>query len=147
MSFNFEDVLNRNVDEIKPPPLLPEGTYLCSVMGLPEQIVSSKKKTPGLRFKLKVLQPLEDVDPEELAKLEGGINGKTLNNDLWVTEDALFMMKQFVEHCGCLEEGASLSTCIDNTPNASVLAFIKHDQQEGSDRVFAKIQRTAPAVD
>lgn len=142
---NFEDILNRSVDDIKPPPTLPEGTYLTVIQGLPEQIESSKKKTPGLRFKHQIVQPLEDVDPDELKAFEGGVGGKIVNNDLWVTEDSLFMLKQFLEHCGVLEDGASLSACIDNVPNSSVLIFIKHDQMEGSERIFAKVGRTAPA--
>ncbi len=146
MATNFEDILNRSVDDIKPPPMLPEGTYLCVVQGLPEQIESSKKKTPGLRFKLQVVQPLEDVDPAELLTFEGGVSGKIVNLDQWVTEDSLFMLKQFVEHCGALEEGASLSACIDNVPNSSVLAFIKHETSDETKRTFAKIQRTAPAA-
>lgn len=141
---NFEDILNRSVDDIKPPPLLPEGTYLCVVQGLPEQIESSRKKTPGLRFKLQVVQALEDVDPDELQNIEGGVIGKILNMDQWVTEESLFMLKQFVEHCGALEEGASLSACIDNVPNSSVLAFVQHDTDDTSKRTFAKIKRTAP---
>ncbi len=146
MATNFEDILSRSVDDIKPPPMLPEGTYLCVVQGLPEQIESSKKKTPGLRFKLQVVQPLEDVDPAELLAFEGGVGGKIVNHDQWVTEDSLFMLKQFVEHCGALEEGASLSACIDNVPNSSVLAFIKHETSDETKRTFAKIQRTAPAA-
>src|SRR5216684_2607841 len=146
MATNFEDILNRSIDDIKPPPMLPEGTYLCVVQGLPEQIESSKKKTPGLRFKLQVVQPLEDVDPAELLAFEGGVGGKIVNHDQWVTEDSLFMLKQFVEHCGALEEGASLSACIDNVPNSSVLAFIKHETSDETKRTFAKIQRTAPAA-
>jgi len=146
MATNFEDILNRSIDDIKPPPMLPEGTYLCVVQGLPEQIESSRKKTPGLRFKLQVVQPLEDVDPAELLAFEGGVAGKIIHLDQWVTEDSLFMLKQFVEHCGALEEGTSMSACIDNVPNSSVLAFIKHETSEETKRTFAKIQRTAPAA-
>lgn len=65
---NFTDILSRSVDDIKPPPTLPKGTYLCVVKGMPEQIESSKKKTPGLRFKLEVVQPLEDVDTDQDRK-------------------------------------------------------------------------------
>lgn len=141
---NFEDILNRSVDDIKPPPNLPEGTYLCVVQGMPEQVESRLKKTPGLRFKLQIVQPAEDVDRDQLAAFEGGVNGKVLNHDLWVTDNSLFMLKEFVDHCGALEEGQSLGACIDNVPNSSVMAFIKHDIIEGSERKIAKVARTAP---
>ncbi len=146
---NFEDILNRSVDDIKPPPAFPEGTYLTVVQGLPEQLEGDKKRPPGLRFKLQIVQPLEDVDPDELAAFEGGVSGRPINHDILIwdgdTNTFQFNLKRFLEHCGQLADGASLAACIDNTPNSSVLINIKHQMAEGSDRKYARISRTAPA--
>lgn len=141
----FADILDRSADDVKPPPTLPQGPYLTIIQGLPEQIESSKKKTPGLRFIHKIVAPLDGVDEDALALIEGGVVGKTVKNDLWVTEDSLFMLKQFLEHCGIEVEGKSMSTSIDETPNREVIIFIKHESSDDGERIFAKIGKTAPA--
>src|SRR5882724_588340 len=92
-NLKFSDILDRAADDIKPPPTLPQGPYLTILQGLPEQIESSKKKTPGLRFTHKIVAPLDGVDEDALALIEGGVVGKTVRNDLWTTPDSLFMLK------------------------------------------------------
>lgn len=142
----FADILDRPADDVKPPPTLPQGPYLTILQGLPEQIESSKKKTPGLRFLHKIVAPLEGVDEDALAMIEGGVVGKVVRNDLWTTEDALFMLKQFLEHTGIeFGGGKSLSAAIDETPNREVVIFIKHDYSDDGARVYAKVGKTAPA--
>lgn len=142
---NFEELLNRKADEVEPPPTLPVGPYLTVLVGLPEKIESSKKKTPGFRFQHKIVAPLDGVDEEALAAFEGGVVGKTVRNDMWVTEDSLFMLTQFLENCGIDMTGKTITACIDETPNRQVVIYIKHESSEDGERIFAKIGKTAPA--
>ncbi len=141
----FADILDRPADDVKPPPTLPQGPYLTILQGLPEQIESSKKKTPGLRFLHKIIAPLDGVDEEALALIDGGVVGKIVKNDLWLTEDSLFMLKQFLENCGIDMSGKTITAGIDETPNTEVVIFIKHDASEDGERIFAKVGKTAPA--
>lgn len=141
----FADILDRPAEDVKPPPTLPQGPYLTILQGLPEQIESSKKKTPGLRFIHKIISPLDGVDAEALALIEGGVVGKTVRNDLWVTEDSLFMLTQFLEHCGIDLIGKSVMAAVDETPNREVVIFIRHDASDDGERIFAKVGKTAPA--
>ena len=141
----FADILDRPADDVKPPPTLPQGPYLTILQGLPEQIESSKKKTPGLRFLHKIISPLDGVDEEALALIDGGVVGKIVKNDLWLTEDSLFMLKQFLENCGIDMAGKTITAGIDETPNTEVVIFIKHDASEDGERIFAKVGKTAPA--
>jgi len=55
MSTNLSDILSRPATEFNFPPPLPVGGYHCVVAGLPEEIESSQKKTPGYQF---VLNPI-----------------------------------------------------------------------------------------
>jgi hypothetical protein len=142
---NFESLLDRPADDVKPPPTLPAGPYLTVLQGLPEKIESSKKKTPGFRFIHKIISPLDGVDDDALALIEGGVSGKTVRNDMWVTEDSLFMLTQFLENCGVEMAGKSISACIDETPNRQVVIFIKHESSDDGERIFAKVGKTAPA--
>ncbi len=144
-NMNIASLLDRPTDDVKPPPLLPVGSYLTILQGLPESIESSKKKTPGLRFLHKIVAPLDDVDPDALALIENGVTGKVIRNDMWVTEESLFMLKQFLGDCGIELEGKSLMACVDETPNREIVIVIKHDVIGDGDRFIAKVGRTAPA--
>src|SRR6266478_5059105 len=81
-STNFQDILNKNADDIHPPPVLPEGSYHTVLIGLPEQGESSKKKTPQLKFLHKIIAPLDDVDPDQITEFEA--DGETPNAEVIV---------------------------------------------------------------
>ena len=138
----FEDILNRPADDIKPPPVLPVGTYHTVLVGLPEKGKSSKKQTDFFKFKHKIVSPLDDVDEEALAALDGGAVGKEVDNTFYMTENSAFMLKDFLVNCGC--EGSTLGAMIDNSPNREVLIHIKHEASEDGQRTFAKVGYTAP---
>lgn len=140
----FEDILNRPADDIKPPPVLPVGTYHTVLVGLPERGKSSKKQTDYFKFVHKIVAALDDVDTEALAELEGGISGKEVDNTFYITEKSAFMLAQFIQNCGVETEGKSLAACIDETPNREVLIHIKHEASEDGQRVYAKVGSTAP---
>lgn len=140
----FEDILNRPADTIKPPPVLPVGTYHTVIVGLPERGKSSKKQTDFFKFKHKIVAALDDVDTEALAEVEGGVSGKELDNTFYITENSAFMLTQFLENAGIDLKGKSLASAIDETPNREVLIHIKHEASEDGQRVFARVGYTAP---
>lgn len=142
----FEDILNRNSDDIAPPPVLPQGPYHTIVIGLPEQVVSAQKKTPGLQFVHKIVAPMEGVDEEAINEIEGGVIGKEIKNTFWITEASAFMLKDFLTHCGIDLEGKTMGAALDEVPNREVVVFIKHDIVGEGDaaRSIAKVGRTAP---
>lgn len=143
---SFEDILNRNSDDIAPPPVLPQGPYHTIIVGLPEQVVSAQKKTPGLKFIHKIVAPLDGVDEEAIDQIDGGVVGKEISNTLWVTEGSAFMLKDFLTHCGIDLEGKTMGAALDEVPNREVIVFIKHDIIGDGDgaRKIAKVGRTAP---
>ena len=149
---NLSDILSRPATEFNFPPPLPIGGYHCVVAGLPEQIESSQKKTPGFEFILKPIGTDEDVDSEELAKL-GGLEGKTLKHTMWISQDAskvettVAMLREFLEHCGIDAEGKSVNEMIDEVPNKEVMVYLKHTPLQGRDGFRAEIAKTAPIGD
>lgn len=149
---NLSDILSRPATEFNFPPPLPVGGYHCVVAGLPEEIESSQKKTPGFKFTLNPIGTDSDVDEEELAKL-GGLDGKSITHTLWISQDALktettvAMLREFLEHCGIDAEGKSVMAMIDEVPNAEVKVFIKHTPLQGRDGFRAEVAKTAPIGD
>lgn len=140
---SFNDILDKPASEIERPKPLPQGSYLCVVRGLPRHDKSSKKQTPFVEFTLAVQAPGEDVDAEDLQSM-GGADNKTIRATYYITDDALWRLKDFLGHCGIAEEG-SLRQMIDDAPNAQVVAFVKHRASEDGQSVFAELAKTAPA--
>src|SRR6266446_6655385 len=142
-SLNFGALLDKPASDIERPKPLPQGSYLCVVKGLPRFDKSSKKQTEFVEFTLVPTTPGEDVDADDLAAL-GGIANKTIRATYYITEDSLWRLKAFLEHCE-IEESGSLRSMIDETPNALVVAYIKHEASNDGEAVFAVLAKTAPA--
>lgn len=145
---NLADILNRPATDFNFPPPLPEGGYHCVVAGLPEQVESSERKTPGYKFTLNIVAAMDDVDEEELEKI-GGIDGKTLKPTFWISqkpeseEVTVAMLREFLEKCGIEADGKSVMGMIEECPNAEVVAFVKHKPQQGRDGFRAEVVKYA----
>jgi len=143
---NFQDILNKNSDDIKPPPTLPMGSYHTIVMGLPEQGESSVKKTPQLKFIHKIIAPLDDVDPDAIVEFEADgekIAGQEVENILYISDKAANMLKEFLINCGVEMAGRSIAEGLDDVPNSEVIVNIKHEASRDGKRVFSKVGSTA----
>src|SRR5229473_8005714 len=143
---NFQDILNRPTEEIKPPVTLPMGSYHTIVMGLPEQGESSKKKTPFLKFTHKIIAALDDVDPDAITEFEVDgetIAGQEIENTLYVTDKSANMLKEFLINCGVDLTGRSMAEGLDDVPNAEVIINIKHEASDDGKRVYSKVGSTA----
>ena len=139
---NFGALLDKPASDVERPKPLPQGSYHCVVKGLPRFDKSSKKFTEFVEFTLQPTSAGEDVDEEDLEAM-GGIANKTIRATYYITEDALWRLKDFLGHCG-IEEDGSLRNMIDRTPNCEVIAFIKHRASEDGQSVFAELAKTAP---
>lgn len=139
---NFADILDTPVADVKPPALLPVGTYHTVIAGLPEQGQSSKKQTPQLTFKHRIVAALNDVDPTELAEaFPDGVQGKEITNTLYLTDKSLFMLTDMLKNCG-IDPSISIRAALDEVPNAEVGIVIKHESDQSGQRMFARIART-----
>lgn len=145
---NLAAILSKPATDIKPPPLVPMGSYHALIIGLPTPGQSSKQKTDFLEFSFKLVAPLDDVDPEAVetfnAEVEGGLAGRVLKEKFYITENSVFMLKQMLENAGIEAEGKSLSQMIDESPNADLVIFINHEASQDGQRFFARVTRTAP---
>lgn len=141
---NFAGILDQPAADVKPPPLLPPGTYHTVVQGLPETGQSSRKQTDFLKFTHRIVAALDDVDQDQLAEsFPEGLAGKTIDNTLYLTEKSLFMLTDFLKNCGIdFSDGKSVRAAVDETPNAEVGIVIKHEPSEDGQRIFARVART-----
>lgn len=145
---SFEDILNQQVDDVKPPPLLPVGTYLTVIAGLPERGKSSQKQTDFFKFTHRIVAAEEDVDENELAEaFPDGLAGKTIDNTFYVTAKSAFMLTDFIKNCIGEEavKGKTVAASLEDVVNAEVKVLIKHEPVGDTGRFRATIARTLPA--
>lgn len=141
---NFASILDESPTEVNVPPPAPQGTYICVIQGVPTYGKSTKKGTDFVQFTLRPISAGEDVDEEELVKA-GGLEGKTFRLTFYLTEDAIYRLDEFHEHCGIdLTDGKSRRSRNDELINAEVGVFIKHNPSQDGTRIYAEISRTMP---
>ena len=142
---NYASILDESPTEIERPKPLPVGTYLCVVQGQPRYDKSSKKQTDFVEFTLRPIAAEEDVDEEALAEM-GGFDNKTIRATYYLTEDAVYRLDEFHQHCGIdPEDGESRRNRNEAIVNAQVRAVVKHRNSQDGSTVFAELARTATA--
>lgn len=142
---NFASILDESPTEVKVPPPLPAGSYICVVQGLPEYGKSENTGTEFWQYTFRPISALEDVDQDELNEV-GGFEGKTVKNKYWLTPDAIFMVDQLHQHCGIdMADGLSRRSRNEEIVNAQVMVVVKHGASKDGQRMFANVARTAPA--
>lgn len=149
---NFGSILDRPSSEVEKPKPLPVGSYGCVVKGLPRFDKSSQKQTEFVEFLLQPISAGEDVDEEDLAawmqKPDGTsrtLSDTSIRATYYLTEDSVWRLKEFLDHLGIEEGDSSLRQRIDETPNCSVIAYIRHEASQDGTSIFAKLAKTAPA--
>ncbi len=148
---NFGTLLDKPSSEVERPKPLPQGSYLCVVKGVPRFDKSSKKQTEFVEFTLAVQSAGEDVDEDDMkawmSKADGTrrrLQDATIRATYYITEDSMFRLKDFLDHCG-VEDDGTMRQRIDEAPNSQVIAFIKHRASDDGESVFAELAKTAPA--
>lgn len=139
---SFASILDTPSSEIERPKPLPVGEYVCVVQGQPRFDKSSKKQTEFVEFTLKILEALETVDVDALEEM-GGIKDKTIKATYYITETALWRLKDFLDHCNAGDEDESLRQRIDQTPGCQVIVTIKHEASDDGQSVFGRVGGTA----
>lgn len=150
MAPNFGNILSRAASEIERPKPMPVGSYNCAVKGMPKFGESAKKKTPFVEFTLSPMEAREDVDPDDLeqalTKKDGTkklLSEMTIRATYYTTEDALYRLKDFLEHCGLDVEGdASLQELVEQTNGCQVGANIRHTASDDGAGVYANLGAT-----
>lgn len=140
---SFSSVLDMPADSVERPKPLPVGSYVCIVQGQPRIDKSAKKGTEFSEFTLKLLEPLDDVD-EDALKEYGGIKDKTTKVTFYHTENSIYRLKEFIEHCGVeIEEGVSLRQLIGEVTGQQVVAHVAHEASDDGQMIFARVKSTA----
>lgn len=121
---SFKDLLAKPAEAVEAPKPLPIGTYdfLIKSFAYGE---SSQKKTPYVRFACIPMSAHADVDSELLTDY-GPINKREFNLDFYLTEDAIFRLKEFCEALGLNTKLSFEELIQDHVPNKTITATVTH---------------------
>lgn len=141
---NFGALLDMAPAEVERPKPWPVGVYTCVVQGLPKQDKSSKKQTEYVEFTLKPTAVVGEVDEDALKEMGGLNSDKTIKVTHYLTENSLWRLKDFLEHCGIdLDDHKTLRAAIEATPNCQVNVAIGHDMGNDGKTPFAVVKGTS----
>lgn len=112
---NLASLLNKNADEAKRPIAFNEGTYF-GVIKSHEFGESSQKKTPFVQYNIELTHAHDDVDlvgyDEDGKEVELNPAGKMVNATFYLSDNALFMLKDFIKGFNIETEGRTFNELI-----------------------------------
>jgi hypothetical protein len=140
---DFSELLNFDSEmAIKPPPQ-PSGTYRVLVKSF-DQVISDKKKTKGIAFKLTDWEPMADVDTDQWKEFcDSPVidpNAIERTETFWLTKKAMYRCKDFCVLCGA-EPAGPMGKLIADACGNTVLAVLV--QTVDGENVYNEIQSFA----
>jgi hypothetical protein len=104
MAVNFKELLSKPMDSVKKPMTKPVGTYFGTVKEYKFD-ESAKKKTPYCRVTVAGVTPGPDVTIEAVGEYSAeevmsAIQKWTPGVDFYLSDDAMYRLKEFIESCG-----------------------------------------------
>lgn len=151
----FSQALDRKLEEIRRPPVLPVGHYVWQVSKHPEidEFESSKTGSTFERvtFQLSCVQASDDVDQDDLANygnVQGTQNRKTFlfsnsPDDKAAFERSMFNLKRFLDHCG-VDGDMPMNEALAASVGQQFLGELTHRPDPNDPEViYAEVGKTA----
>lgn len=123
---DFSKLLSKKVDDAKPPPALPAGTYRATIQRYDFQ-TSREKGTPGVRFHLQFIGAEDDVDQTALVDAHGApldLSKIQKFSTFWLTDNSDYRLADFLKSLGIKTEGRDFNETLPETINGTVLVPI-----------------------
>ena len=139
----FSSILDTPSSEIERPKPMPVGQYVCVVQGQPRFDKSRLKQTDFVEFTMKFLETVDSTVDDDALAVVGGIKDKTVKATYYLTDTALWRLKDFLDHCDAGDEDMSLRQRIAETPGKRVTITIGHESSQDGQTVFARVKDTA----
>jgi hypothetical protein len=152
----FTEALDRKMEEITRPPVLPLGNYVWVVSKHPDSDEIEGKdgtKWDRLTFPLKCVSATDDVDPDELAEFGNPAGALDRKVFLFNTSDdkeaefdkSMFQVKQFLVNCGVAED-VPLNEGLGDCVGMQVMGELRHRPDVNDPEIiWTEVGRTAPA--
>lgn len=117
---DFKSLLGKNVDTVEKPKPKPGGTYHGVIEGFKFDL-SQKQKTPFVRVTAYNVSPGQDIDPNDLAENKIDLTKWKPHRDFYLTEDALYRLREFLESLGITTTGRSFNETLPEIKGKPVI--------------------------
>jgi len=119
MAVNFKELLSKPVESAERPKPRPAGPYHGVIEGFKFD-ESKKQKTPFVRLNLTQVTPSDGIDLDAL-EAAGGTSKWKPHKDFYLTEDALFRLRELIESCDIDAKGRNFNETIPELKGKSVI--------------------------
>jgi hypothetical protein len=128
MGVNFAELLKKPVADAVKPPTKPAGTYLGTIKEFKFD-ESRQKKTPFVRFVIASVNPGPDIAAEDLEGID--LTKWNPGKDYYLTDDALYRLREVIESCGIATEGRDFAETIPEMRGKQVQFAVTQRAGEG----------------
>lgn len=133
MAVDFAKLLSKPLDDVKKPPPWPAGTYLGVVSRT--EFGESQKGTPYARFHCKVTSAGPGLEASDLEGIDI-TKGREFRKDFYLTEEADWRLKEFIESCGVPTTGRTFGETVPECVNAQVqIEVIQQNSQRNAEEL------------
>lgn len=132
---DFTSLLHKDMEEIKKPAAWPTGLYPGRILRY-EPGESTQKKTPYMRFTVGVTDFPEALDESEREGFD--LEGKTFRCDYYLTEDALFRLKDLMAGLGFT---GYLDEALPQSVGSDVMIDLTQELNQQTSEIFNRVNR------
>lgn len=128
------------------PPPLPAGSYLAQVGPFEFGKTTGEKATPYVSFKMQLVEPLPDVDANELLEVvkTKPLNEFEMKHDLYLTGAAAWRLGEFLKDHVKVDEGLTGAEGIQQAVGKQVVVVLeKVPNKKKPGEFFVNISQTA----
>lgn len=134
MAVDFAKLLSKPLDDVKKPPAWPAGTYLGTIVKY-EFGDSNKNATPYARFTVKVTSAGPGLEASELEGIDL-TKGREFRKDFYLTEDADWRLKEFIESVGVSTAGRTFAETVPECLHTQVqIEIVQQNSQRNAEEL------------
>lgn len=147
MAVNFQELLKKPVESAKAPVVKPAGTYTGTIKSFTFG-ESAKQKTPFCRLTIASVMPGQDVvaDSEMMETIQKWTPGV----DYYLTENALYRLRELLESCDVAVAGKGFDETIPQLVGKGVIFEVTQrpgESQDGTVTMYNDIGKVAGQKD
>ncbi len=147
MAVNFQDLLKKPMDSVKKPAAKPAGTYF-GVIKEYKFDESAKKKTPYCRVILHNISAGPDVQIEDTATHTAAEVTETIGKwnpgvDYYLTDDAIYRLKELIESCKIPTQGRGFDESIPELRGMPVQFEVTQRPSDDGETLYNDIGKVA----
>lgn len=145
---DFQALLNAplNSDAFDRPPPLPTGSYLAQVGPFEFGKANNEKQTPFVSFKMQLVEPLPDVNADELMEVvkTKPLSEFAMKHDLYLTGESAWRLGEFLKDHVKVEAGLTGAEGIQAAVGQQVVVVLeKTPNKKKPGEFYTNIAQTA----